>query len=95
MQQFLDQEKWKAHIDRHIKRLDDCKAIKCPHSRLKCVDAFQSILEMKFHLQNVHCIELIKGIKRRRSSNEVEFEPNWRKRSRRIKDYDLDVKLET
>jgi hypothetical protein len=95
MQQFLDREKWKAHIDRHIKRLDDCKATKCPHPRLKCVDAFQSVLEMKFHLQDVHCIDFTKGIKRRRSGSEVEFEPDRRKRSRRTKDHDLDVKLQT
>ncbi len=30
---------------------------------------------MKFHLQDVHCIKLTKGIKRRRSGSEVEFEP--------------------
>ena len=49
---------------------------------------------MKFHLQDVHCIQFTKGIKRRRSGSEVEFEPDRRKRSRRTKDHDQDVKLE-
>lgn len=82
-------------MNRHIKRLNDCKAIKCLHSRLKCVDAFQFVLKMKFHLQNVHCIDFIKDIKRRRSDSEVKFEPDRRKRSRRTKNHDLNVKLET
>jgi len=94
MQQFLDREKWKAHIDRHIERLDDCKATKCPHPRPKCVDAFQSVLELKFHLQDVHCIELTKGTKRRRSGSEVDTMPARRKRSRQTKDHDLDMKLD-
>ncbi len=95
MQQFLDQGKWKAHLDGHIKLLDGCKATKCTHPRPKYVDAFPSVLELKFHLQDIHYIEFTKGIKRRRSGSEVEFEPNRRKRSRRTKDHDLDVKLET
>ncbi len=92
MQQFLDREKWKAHIDGHIEMLDGCKATKCTHPRRKCLDAFPSVLEMKFHLQDVHCIELTKGTKRRRSGSEVETTPARRKRSRRTKDRDPDVK---
>ncbi|KAL2056550.1 hypothetical protein ABVK25_002944 [Lepraria finkii] len=90
MQQFLDREKWKAHIDRHIEGLDGCQATKCPHPRPKCVDAFPSVLEMKFHLQDVHCIELTKKTKRRRSRSEVETMPARRKNLRRTKDVKLD-----
>lgn len=53
MQQFLEREKWKGHIDRHIEELDDYKANRCPNPRPKCVDAFQSVLGLKFHLQDV------------------------------------------
>jgi len=94
MQQFLDREKWKSHIDRHIEMLDDCKATKCTHSRRQCVDAFPFVLEMKFHLQDVHCIELTKEAKRRESGDEMETMPAPRKRSRQTKDYDADVKLD-
>ncbi|KAL2041983.1 hypothetical protein N7G274_005171 [Stereocaulon virgatum] len=95
MQQFLDREKWKAHIDRHIERLDDCKATRCPHPRARCVEAFQSVLEMKFHLQDVHCIESTKSVKRRRSSSELEPQSHRRKRARQIEDRDSDVKRDT
>ena len=95
MQQFLDREKWKAHLDGHIALLDDCKATNCAHLRQKCVDAFPSVLELKFHLQDVHCIELTKGIKRRRSNSEVDATPARRKRSRKSEDHDSDVKLDS
>ncbi len=92
MQKFLNQEKWKAHIDEHIEMLNDCKAIKCTHSRWKCLDIFSFVLKMKFHLQNVYCIELIKEIKRRRFNSEVKIISTRRKRFRRIKNRDSDVK---
>lgn len=94
IQQFLDREKWKAHLDEHIGLLDDCKATKCTHPRQKCIDAFPSVLELKFHLQDVHCIELTKGIKRRRSTNQADTMPARRKRSRMSKDRDPDVKVD-
>ena len=71
IQQFLNWEKWKAYINRHIKMLNSCKAIRCIHLRWKCINIFLFILKMKFHLQNIHCIELIKDIKRYRFSSEV------------------------
>lgn len=95
MQQFLDREKRKAHIDGHIEMLDGCKATKCTHPRRKCVDAFPSVLEMKFHLQGVHCIEFTRGVKRRGSGSEMETMPAPRKRSRQTKYYDADVKLDS
>lgn len=95
IQQFLDREKWKAHIDGHIEMLDSCKVTKCTQPRRKCVDAFPSVLEMKFHLQDVNCIEFSKGVKRRRSGSEVDTMPAQKKRSRQTKDYDADVKLDS
>ena len=94
MQQFLDREKWKAHLDGHIDMLDGCKATKCSHPRQKCVDAFPSVLELKFHLQDVHCIEFTKGIKRRRSTSGVDTMSPRRKRARIGKDRDPDVKVD-
>lgn len=94
IQQFLDREKWKAHLGEHIGLLDDSKATKCTHPRQKCIDAFPSVLELKFHLQDVHCIELTKGIKRRRSTNQADTMPARRKRSRMSKDRDPDVKVD-
>ena len=95
MQQFLDRERWKGHIDKHIEELDDYKANRCPHPRPKCVDAFQSVLEMKFHLQDVHCIEVSKGVKRRKSLSEEEPMPVRRKRSRQSNNHDPNAELES
>ena len=90
----IDRERWRRHIDDHIEELDGSKATKCPHPRPECVEAFPSVLEMKVHLQNVHCIEFTKGVKRRRSGSEVETMPARRMRSRQTKDYDPDVKVD-
>jgi len=73
--QFLDRERWRRHIDDHIAELAGCKATKCPHPRPKCVEDFTSILELKFHLQDVHCIEFTKEIKRQRWDSEEETMP--------------------
>jgi len=73
--QFLDGERWRRHIDDHIAELAGCKATKYPHPRPKCVEDFTSILELKLHLQDVHCIEFTKEIKRRRSDSEEETMP--------------------
>ena len=94
MQHFLDREKWKTHIDRHMERLDGCKALKRSHSRSKCVDVFPSVLELKFHLQDVHCIEFIKKIKRRKFESEENTLPARKKRPGKIKNHGPDVKLE-
>lgn len=72
--------------------LDGCKATKYLHPQQKCVDAFPSVLELKFHLQDVYCIELTKGIKRRRSTSGVDTMSPRRKRSRKSEDHDPDVK---
>ena len=81
-------------INDQIEELDGCKATKCLHPRPKCVDAFPSFLEMKFHLQNVHCIEFTKGVKRRRSSSKVDTMPARKKRSRQTKDHNPDMKVD-
>ena len=60
-----------------------------------CVEAFLSVLKMKFHLRDVHCIEFTKGVKRGRSGSETATMPAWKKRSRQTKDHDQDVKLDT
>ena len=95
MHQFLDREKWKAHLDGHIGPLDDCKATKCIHPRQKCVDAFPSVQELKLHLQDIHCIELTKDVERRRSNGEVNATPARRKTSGKSEDHDPDVKLDS
>lgn len=44
--------------------LDDTKTLKCPYPREQCDEAFQSMQDLKFHLQDVHCVDLKRGCKR-------------------------------
>ena len=74
--------------------LDGCKTTQCSYPRRKCVDAFPSVLELKFHFQDVHCIELTKSIKRRRSTNGLTTMSPRRKRSRKSEDRSPDVKVD-
>lgn len=47
----------------------------CPHPQGWCADAFESVQELKFHLQDVHCVELRKGCKRSSPDSEVDTRP--------------------
>jgi len=60
------------HLIKCIQALNDTKAIKCPHSLPWCPTSFESAQKRRFHLQDVHCIEFSKEIKRGRSNNETE-----------------------
>lgn len=75
--------------------LDNCKAIRCTHSRQKCVDVFLFVLKIKFYFQNVYCIEFIKEVKRRKFGSKLKIMSTRTKRFRQIKDYDSDVKFDT
>lgn len=94
MHQYVNRIKWREHIVEHIKRLNNNKAIKCSHSRSECVRAFDSRLKLKFHLQNIHCIELLKEIKRRRSNSEEEIQSDRKRRFKCIDIRDSDVKID-
>ena len=54
MRQFLDRSIWQDHVEQHISELSDCKPNVCPHPRAQCTEAFDSILKLTFHLQDVH-----------------------------------------
>lgn len=77
MRQFLNRSEWQDHIDQHSENWGGDKAPICPHPRGLCVDAFQSVQELKFHLQDVHCVELKEECKR--SSPESEGGTKLRK----------------
>ncbi|KAL8880142.1 MAG: hypothetical protein Q9192_008083 [Flavoplaca navasiana] len=47
----------------------------CPHPRRQCADAFKSVQELKFPLQDVHCVELRKGCKRSSPETELDIRP--------------------
>lgn len=76
-QQFPDRLKWQSHIDDYVAKLDERKTPMCPHPRTQCTEAFSSMQDLKFDLQDVHCIELRKGCKR--PSPENKADPRSRK----------------
>jgi hypothetical protein len=75
MHQFLDRPEWQDHIDQHSGNLGDSKAPLCPHPRVQCADAFESLQGLKFHLQDVHCVVPRKGSKRSSPESEVDTRP--------------------
>jgi hypothetical protein len=69
MHQFKNKKKWQTHVQGHIDDMDDRKHVRCKLQTQQCLDPFDSVLELQFHLQDVHGINTIKRRK-------------WRKRSR-------------
>ena len=55
MRQFLDRPTWQDHIEQHISELSDCKPNICSHPRAQCTEAFDPVLKLTFHLQDVLC----------------------------------------
>lgn len=64
MQQFLDRHKWQDHVDEHLVKPNNTKILKCQYPRTQCAEGYPSIQDLKFHLQNVHCVDLRRGCKR-------------------------------
>ena len=77
MRQFLDRSEWQYHIEEHFGELGAAKLLTCPHPRTQCILAFLFMQDLKFHLQDAHCVEIRKG--RKRSSPENEAGPRPRK----------------
>jgi hypothetical protein len=74
-QQFLINHTWKKHIDGHFQELerkhvqiqqqDKCKPLPCPDPR--CALSFNTVRDLQYHCQDIHCIDRIKyPVKRRR-----------------------------
>ena len=70
MKQFLNKEDWKDHVTQCVQSLDDSSAAGCPLPW--CTTPWEGVLKRRFHLQDVHCVEFTKGIKRDRSDYAAE-----------------------
>jgi hypothetical protein len=75
MRQFLDRPEWQDHLDQHNGKLEVSEVPKCPHPRAQCGEAFKSAQELRFHLQDVHCVEPTKGLKRSSVEHEAGSKP--------------------
>jgi hypothetical protein len=79
---FPDRGMWKEHIHEHNGNLGHNNTPKCPSQRPQCAEAFESEQELKFHLQDVHCFELMKGFKRLNLEDEADVKPSEVKKAR-------------
>ena len=61
------------HVTKCVQAFDGTNAGKCPHPLPWCPTSFESAQKRRFHLQDAHCIEFNKGIKRGRSDSETEI----------------------
>ena len=85
MHQFLKRAIWKEHIYRHVETLDESKPLNCPYPGLQCRATFNSVGKLKFHLQDIYCLDFIKepkSLKRSKEDCEVEMQPAEVKRQR-------------
>ena len=64
MQQFLDRHKWQGHVDEHLVKPNNANTLTCRYPRTQCAEECPSIQDLKFHLQNIHCVDLKRGCKR-------------------------------
>lgn len=92
MHQFLHRAKWLEHIQRHIeglrksKRQNESMPIKCPNPEPQCPKNFDCVLELEFHLQDIHGVDMPKESKvRKRSREESEEAQQDTKKRRRHK----------
>jgi hypothetical protein len=81
MRHFLDRPKRQDHLGQHSRKLEVSKALQCLHPRVQCGKVFKSAQELSFYLQDVHCVELTKGLKRSRVEDEAGTKPSKVKRA--------------
>ena len=77
MHQFLKRATWKEHIHRHVETLDESKPLNCPHPGLQYTAIFNLVKKLKFHLQDIYCLNFIKelkSLKRSKKDREVEIQ---------------------
>ena len=61
---------------------------------MQCTEVFKSVQELKFHLQNIHCVELERELKQFSSESEVDTKPRKIRRPENINVTDIDMKTE-
>lgn len=79
MKQNPDRLQRQDHVEEHIGRLDHAKARGCPHPRTQYAEALELEHELRFQLQNVHCVELREGLTRSSLESKANTKPQKRK----------------
>jgi hypothetical protein len=69
MRQWTKRGDWVEHLRTHIRKLEKKESegedlvLECPHDQSRCPKSFSSVLDLRFHLQDIHGIDLICGSK--------------------------------
>ncbi|RAK89253.1 hypothetical protein BO79DRAFT_264611 [Aspergillus costaricaensis CBS 115574] len=66
MKQFLDCSKWDSHINSYLSSEVLSNQYYCRHPA--CSENLESLMELKWHLEDVHCILPLRGKKRKADS---------------------------
>jgi hypothetical protein len=72
IRQFLHRTKWLEHLQRHIEGLrksereNKLMSVECPCPRPQCPKSFDCVLELEFHLQDIHGPDMPKQSKHER-----------------------------
>jgi hypothetical protein len=53
---------------------ENANGLKCAHLYSRCAVPFDSVLQLRFHYEDVHCVSFAKGTKRRLSDTEIEVD---------------------
>lgn len=91
MQQFLDRLNWQDHVDEHLEKPDDAKLPTCRYPRTQCTEAYPSMQDLKFRLQDVHCVDLRRGCKRSSPDRDADPRPLKTRISGDAQRHDLDL----
>ncbi|KAI9761799.1 MAG: hypothetical protein M1840_001679, partial [Geoglossum simile] len=62
MYQYLCRYTWQKHVLNHLQAMGDSKPMVCPHPR--CTVSYESVLDLRHHLEDIHCIQLTGKMKR-------------------------------
>ncbi|KAF1953125.1 hypothetical protein CC80DRAFT_551828 [Byssothecium circinans] len=73
MYQYLNRAMWLSYIQKHIEGLERCEregknTVRCPHPHPRCPESFDTILHLRFHLEDVHGIPMAKESKVKKRS---------------------------
>jgi hypothetical protein len=82
MRQYLCRNTWMDHVSncfqveiaQHKSSPEDDNGLKCAYLHSRCAVLFDSVLQLRFHYQDVHCVSFAKGTKRRLSDTKIEVD---------------------
>ena len=91
-----DKSGW-SNLQRHIEGLrksereNKLMSVECPYPRPRCPKSFDCVLELEFHLQDIHGLDMPKQSKTRKRSRVQSEEVQQAMKKRQRRDYEQEV----